>query len=397
MIDDIDHYSPYDPQILLGRFHRRCRTFDNIVAITGSAGKTSTTRLIGAVLKTQGPTHVGSGLNISKFIIKRFARMNPLVRNWVQEVSGHAAEPMRDALDFIAPTISVVTNVGFDHNDGIRTRDDIARSKGQIVEVLPEDGIAILNADDERVLAMRERCRGKTITYGRSSAADVRCTGWQEGLPDRLSLTVSAGGANIDVHTRMIGEKWIPNILAAMACAHGLAIPLEQAATAIASVEPENNKDSVHEKDGITFVLDAYKGSFWTVPASLDIVAKAKATRRVVILGSFTYVPDDLDDILIEATDLATKSADQVVWYGPHGQHVAELGPKCMDKVPVFSKITDLVRFLDETLTAGDLVYIKSSKRDHLDRVWHRLNGGISCYRDQCGVTRECRRCRLLR
>ena len=94
-------------------------------------------------------------------------------------------------LGLVSPLIGVVTNVGSDHISAFGSEDAIAAAKGKLIEVLPKNGVAVLNADDARVLAMRERCAGRVITYGLAADANVRAENVSSRWPARLSMTVS--------------------------------------------------------------------------------------------------------------------------------------------------------------------------------------------------------------
>ena len=117
-------------------------------------------------------------------------------------------------LALFRPTVGVVTNVGGEHVATYRDLDGIATEKGKLVSSLPPTGLAVLNADDARVRAMRDRFAGRVVTYGVHPEAVVRATDVSASWPERLSFSVSHAGQRLQVQTRLCGAHWMPVVLA---------------------------------------------------------------------------------------------------------------------------------------------------------------------------------------
>ena len=380
----------------IGRIRRRFETFDEIVGVTGSAGKSTTTRMIGAILASRASVYVGVGLNTDRHVIVQFAKSSPRARYWIQELSGHERGSLRRSIEFTRPTVAVVTNVQFDHFTQHRDLDVTADTKGMLVEALGPDGIAILNADDPRVKGMAARTSARVLTFGQSDDADIRAFDWTEGLPERLSIGVTDGIDEVHLQTRFASARWIPNLLAAIACGKALGIPIAQSAEILHAVEPGPYRDSVHEKHGLTFVLDTAKNPYWSIPGSIEAVAKARYERRIMIFGTISDYPGSAGSKYRNAARHALEAADIVVFYGKQSQHVRKLVKQYPNRLHIFSTFEALKDFLNDTLKSGDLVYAKASSSDHLERVWYDANRPISCVRDYCGRQKACRRCRDL-
>ena len=381
----------------VGRIRRRLETFEEIVGVTGSAGKSTTTRMIGAILASRASVYVGAGLNTDRHVITQFAKSPPRARYWVQELSGHERESLRRSIEFTRPTVAVVTNVQFDHFSNHRDLDVTADTKGMLVEAIGPDGTAILNADDPRVKGMAARTSARVLTFGQSDEADIRAVDWTEGLPGRLSIMVTDGTDEVHLQTAFASARWVPNFLAAIACAKALGIPIAQSAEILGSVEPGLYKDSVHEKHGLTFVLDTAKNPYWNIPGSIAAVAKARYKRRIMIFGTISHYPGSGSPKYRKTAQEALEAADIVIFYGKQSELVRKMANEYPNRLHVFPAFEALRGFLNETLEPGDLVYAKSSGADHLERVWHDADRPISCVRDYCGRQKVCGRCRDLR
>jgi UDP-N-acetylmuramoyl-tripeptide--D-alanyl-D-alanine ligase len=385
-----------DWQVPAGRLRRRLARFDAVRGVTGSAGKSTTTRMIGRILESRGPTRIGYGPNTYDEIVRGFVRHDRGTRFWAQEISGHEAEDLQRSATFVRPGIAVVTNVQFDHISIHKDLEATAQSKARLVQALDEKGIAVLNADDPRVAAMADGCRGTVVTFGLSPKADIHAVGWTEGLPGRLCLTVSDGTGEVEVRTRLIGARWVPDILAALACAKALGFTLAESAAALEGFEPEPYKDSVHEKDGVTFVLDSMKGGFWTIEDSVAIVGKASAARRLMVFGTIADYRGDSGRKYRQAARAALEVADEVIFVGPNSERVARLLKDHGGRLRYFLHFDAASAHLRGSIEAGDLVYVKSSGVDHLERLWHDFDRPVLCRLDRCGKLIACNRCKYL-
>ena len=156
------------------------------IGVTGSCGKTTTASLVGAVLASRARCCIGAGLNTHLAVLRNVLSVDASTKFCVQEVSGSRPGRIAKHARVLQPSIGIVTTIGGDHYKTYRSLDATAREKGQLVELLPERGTAILNADDPHVLAMATRTSARVITFGRSANADVRATevssSWQIDL-----------------------------------------------------------------------------------------------------------------------------------------------------------------------------------------------------------------------
>ena len=129
------------------------------------------------------------------------------------------------------PQIGVVTNVGYAHVEAFDSVEGIAAAKRELIEALPSDGVAVLNADDARVIGFRESHTGKVVTYGTAAPADVQAEDLEFG-PYGAGFTVDG----VHFNTRLTGRHAVSNILAGLAVASSFAIPFGDLVPAIAEI-----------------------------------------------------------------------------------------------------------------------------------------------------------------
>lgn len=375
---------------------RRSARFDAVVGVTGSAGKSTTSRLIAAVLGADKIVHLGSGINTTDGIRRTFLKKPRKAGVWVQEISGHDGAAMKASLAFVRPTIGVVTTIGMDHISHYKTSDAIADSKAQLVESLPEEGFAILNVDDPLVSAMANRTKAKVVTFGRRSDADIRLVSCSSRYPERLSMRIRIGDAEVDIRTHLLGERWATSVLAAVATAHALGLDQKHAAQLIGGVEPELFKDDVHVHSGITFIVDSHKAPYWTIPSSIEILAAADAPRKLMLIGTISDYRGKARTKYVSAAKAALAEAQIVIFYGPHAERVRRLKSEYENRLFAFDEFDSLMAFLKDTLTENDLIYIKSSRADHLERVMLDHAHQVSCHATSCGKLYACNHCKHL-
>ncbi len=381
---------------LYAQARRRRIKLDTIVGITGSCGKSTTTNLISAALQNKEGVYLGLGKNTPTGVRGSVFKMPWSTKIWVQEISGHTYEHMRESLAFARPTIGVVTTIGLDHVSNYNSTEDIALSKGQLIEALPEDVHAILNADDPQVAAMAERATANIVTFGKASNADIRLVSSKSAYPQLLTLKVQAGDETVDVPTNFVGERWATSVLAALATAHAMGVSLKEAATGIATVKPLLFKDDIHTIGGLTFIADTHKAPYWTVPTSIDIVTAAKADRKVMIFGTISDYRGSARNKYVNSAKSALEVADLVIFYGRQAQRVRRLKDDYPDRLFMFETYKELMGFLRGALEVGDLIYIKASGADHLERIVIEFKEPIACHRDNCGKLFTCNHCRRL-
>jgi len=367
------------------------------IGVTGSCGKTTTTELIAAILAKEGQVQKGSKANTTDCVAKTILTVSPWHRFCVNEVSAHLAGVMEKSAKLLQPQIGVVTHIGQDHYSSYRNLELTAAEKGKLVEGLPVGGVAVLNADDPYVYAMRERTRAQVITYGLSADAMVRGESVSCAWPRPMSLDVCYAGKQLHVQTQLLGKHWAYAVLAALSTGIAAGVSLERAVQAVKTFNPVPGRMSPHETpDGVTFIRDYCKAPLWTIPASLDFMRTAKAERKVVVIGSISDTPKSFHDRYRTVIRQALDIVDKIFFVGDHAHLALKAQPHPKDdRVMAFDTLCKLDSFLRSYLKAGDLVLLKGSEWvDHLQRIVLSRTNDIACWQEKCGKSRLCSDCR---
>lgn len=287
----------------------RSRWAGDVVAVTGSAGKTSTKDVIAALLSTEiavGKTvgnfnnHVGLPLSILK--------LPDSARVAVLEIGMNHAGEIRDLAQIARPRVAVVTNVGYAHIEGFDSIEEIAAAKRELVEALPADGVAVLSADDARVLAFRECHPGRTISYGLSEGAEVRATAVEylaEGARFRIGATA--------FHTELTGRHGILNILAGVAVAGLYEISPDRLQDAVRALQPGKMRGERIRRNGITILNDCYNSNPDAARAMLDVLRDTPASRHIAVLGEMLELGRWSESLHRSVGNYATESGISVL------------------------------------------------------------------------------------
>ncbi len=296
----------------LGRV-ARARIGGPVVGITGSVGKTSTKDLCAASFGAGMRTHASArSFNNELGVPLTLANAPDDCEAAIVEMGargpGHIALLCRIA----SPTVAIVTAVGAAHLEMFGDLDGVALAKGELVEALPDTGLAVLNADDPRVLAMRHRTTATVLTYG--DAGEVRAE--QVRLDDDLRPTFDAvtpwGRARLRLGVR--GAHNVANALGAIAAAAGSGIGLDAIADALEQAVLSPWRMEVHRgANGLMIINDAYNANPVSMRAGLDALFAAPARRRFAVLGAMAELGSDSVAAHRELGELARARGIEVV------------------------------------------------------------------------------------
>jgi UDP-N-acetylmuramoyl-tripeptide--D-alanyl-D-alanine ligase len=276
-----------------------------VLAMTGSQGKTGTKDYLAHVLSEAGPTVATRGnFNNELGVPLTVLRATPETRYLVVEMGargvGHVAELCRIA----PPHVAAVLNVGTAHLGEFGSREAIARAKGEIVEALPADGTAVLNADDDLVAAMAARTSAAVTTFGEGSASrrpDVSVSEVTTDEIGRQSFELAHRGSYATVHLAQVGAFQWRNAAAAAAMALAAGLDLDTVADSLADAVPASRwrMELTERADGLVVVNDAYNANPESMRAALETLAgigSRSGRRTVAVLGEMLELGDEAAD-----------------------------------------------------------------------------------------------------
>jgi UDP-N-acetylmuramoyl-tripeptide--D-alanyl-D-alanine ligase len=354
-----------------------------ILGITGSMGKTTTKDLTAQLLEQIGPTVSPPGSFNNEIGHPLTAlRVTADTRYLVSELSarglGHIAELCRIA----PPKIGAVLCVGHAHAGEFGGLDRIAVAKGELVEALPADGVAVLNADDKRVAAMAARTAARVVTFGRADGADVRACDLRTDDLGRPAFTLHTGSGSADVQLRLHGAHHVTNALAAAALAQQCGMDTAAIAAGLSAAVARSRwrMEVTQLPGGVTIVNDAYNANPDTVRAAIEAVAvMARGGRALAVLGEMTELGEQADELHeVVGAQAARAGLACLIVVGDEAAPMlagAKSAANWSGELVSVPDAASAVQAVRSRMRPGDVVLVKASHSIGLERVALALTG----------------------
>ncbi len=355
----------------------RDRSAATVVAITGSNGKTTTKDLLAAALATRLATVANqASFNNEVGLPLTLARIDPGTQAVVVEMGARGPGHIAALARLARPSVGVVLNVGESHLGMFGSREAIAKAKGELVESLPPDGTAVLNADDPQVAAMADRTVARVVSFGQGPAAEVRAEGVNLGGDGRAGFALATPAGTAQVTLPAPGEHLVSCALAAAAAAHVLGVGPAGVAAGLASAPLSPMRLQVRRRpDGLTVVNDAYNANPSSMVAALKTLAALgrPGGRTVAVLGEMAELGPAAAAEHDRIGRLATRlGSDRLVGVGELGRvmvNAARMEGMWPEEAEAVPGPDAALALLTPVLGPDDVVLVKASRVVALDRV----------------------------
>ena len=345
-----------------------------VIAVTGSNGKTTTKDLVAAVLSARGPVcktqanfnnEVGLPLTLLSIREEHVAA--------VVEIGMRGMHQIEELVPIAEPSIGIVTNVGETHIELLGSIENIAKAKSELVEGIPAGGTIILNQDDPRVAAMREKA-GKDVrvlTFGIEQEADIR--GDAIHTDEHMTrFSVCYREKFHDYVIPVLGRHNVYNALAAVAVGLAMGFSAMEIHMGFQTLEATKMRFECVERDGYRIINDAYNASPMSMKASLETTAKLSAeSRKIAVLGDML----ELGDISAEAHrevghEVGRNGFSVLITYGEMSRKIdegaAEAGVKDIRHAATHEEAAEMLKKL---LHRGDTVLFKGSRGMKMEKI----------------------------
>ena len=354
----------------LALFHRR-RFSIPVVAVTGSAGKTSTRALIATVLEQKyNVLQTEKNFNNEIGLPRTLLQLTKEHGACVVELGMRGLGQIKELADIAEPTVGVVTNVGKSHIELLGSQAQIARAKGELVEALGSDGTAVLNQDDKRVAAMAGKCKGKVVGFGIINDAPVMA-GTIKNSEKGLSFTCRCFDQVIDVHMAVIGTHNVYNALAAVAVGRLLGLSEHQMQKGLAEYKGVPMRQELVNIDNVVFVNDAYNANPASMKEAVDTLVTLTGGRKIAVLGGMLELGDWAEKEHEKiGTYLADKKVDVLIALGDEARFMAKAAKAAgMNEVYTVTTHAEAAAVLRRIMRQGDTVLLKGSRGFAMEKI----------------------------
>ncbi len=342
------------------------------VGITGNVGKTTAKQ---ATIATLGARYrvlaSASSYNNEIGVPLTFLAVEPTHEVAVVEVGFYVVGEIADLCELVRPRVGVITRIPDRpvHFSRTPSLEAIAAGKAELIAALPAEGVALLNADDPRVRALAPRTRARVVLFGESPDAHLRATAVRDGGLEGLAFDVAYEGEQAEAAMPMPGRHLLAAGLAAIGAAVALDVPLDEAAVALATMEPPAHRMAVRRAEAVTVIDDSYNASPAAMHAALELL-RGVGTRRIAVLGDMRELGWLADAAHEDVGRAAARSADALVTVGELARTIAgaarDAGLRDVLETEDAAGALVAVRRL---LRRGDTVLVKGSRAIGLEAV----------------------------
>ncbi|MDP1779451.1 MAG: UDP-N-acetylmuramoyl-tripeptide--D-alanyl-D-alanine ligase [Anaerolineales bacterium] len=355
----------------IARFWRRKMDL-RVIGITGSVGKSTTKEMVAEVLGTRyrtlrSPGNLNNEIGLPLTILK----LGPGYERAVLEMGFYVPGEIQFLCDIAQPQIGVVTNVGTVHAERAGSQEAIARGKGELIQSLPSDGVAILNFDDPWVRKMEEKSKARVFFYGLSPEADL----WAdqiEGLGlDGIRFRLHYQGEVLHSHVPMIGRHSVHTALRAASVGLNDGLAWQEIFEGLSHGHAQLRLVAVRSGNGALILDDTYNASPESMLAALNLLDEMDG-RKIAVLGDML----ELGQYEKQGHEIVGMRAAQVakvlLILGPRGHMIADAAQRAGMKsaqILEFEKPELVVDWLNQNLTSNDTVLIKGSHGLRMDRI----------------------------
>ena len=347
------------------------------IGITGSFGKTTTKACVAAVAELRGPAYAtpasfNSYLGVVRAINEGLSTKH---RTFIAEMGAYRRGDVAELCELVRPRIGVLTAIGPAHLERFGSLDEIEQAKGELAEALPENGVLVTNADDERCVRAAGRTTARVVLFSSAGAADAELTAAEIAMAEGTTRFVlrrrtKDGVEEVTVRARLLGRHNVANLLAAAGVGVSMELPLDAIGRALAQVSPPAHRLApiLNRQAGIVVIDDAYNSNPVGAAAALEVLASHEAERRLLVTPGMV----ELGERELEENERFGKHAaavcDLVVLVGEERSRPILAGLAAAsfpdDRIHVVANTSEAQALLAKTTRRGDVVLFENDLPD---------------------------------
>jgi len=371
-----------------------------MIAVTGSAGKTTTCRFLSHILSQDKNVFLSAFLNTSRHIPQRICSIEKDTEYAIFEISGHKPGAINDSCQYVLPDIGIVTTVATDHFSNFRSMDNVALEKINLVKNIKRDGLVFLNADDENVIKMQYAANATVVTFGQNPSADYIAKDIKTSSRGGIQFQCDYKNESAQFFVNLTGVHFLTSVLAGIACAHQLGLELLKISEIAKSFSQTLGRCSIHKNsNGPLFICDTEKSPYQTLPVALNVLnIYNDAPRRTLVIGTISDKGGTTRKRYDPVTNNKDIPIDRYIFFGKTASH-ARISEQQRSSGKFFycNTIKEVKDLLSSTQINDEIIMLKGSTRsDKLERIAIDYNTKVTCWIDDCKIKNNCFSCSLL-
>jgi UDP-N-acetylmuramoyl-tripeptide--D-alanyl-D-alanine ligase len=344
----------------------------SVVGITGSNGKTTVKEMVAAILAVNGPVLFTQGnLNNDIGVPLTLLRLNEQHRYAVIEMGANHAGEIAYTSNYTRADVVIITNAGAAHIEGFGSLDGVAKAKGEIIETLKKDGIAVINHDDDYFDYVKSIAVNKcALSFGLNDGADVTAKAIKTQIRNNAFVTtfelVTALGM-VNIILKLAGQHNVVNALAASAASLALGLDLKQIKQGLECVKPVTGRlQPLVSRLGNIVIDDTYNANSASLKAGLDVLTNFTG-KPWLVLGAFGELGPDSPKMHEEmGVFIKARGVVRLLAVGADSKNTVQAFGK---GATFFEKQQDLIDVLKQELKGDETILIKGSRAQHMENV----------------------------
>ena len=349
-----------------------------VVGITGNVGKTTTKMIVARLLEPSyrvqvNPLNYNNEISVPLCLVE----LRPETERAVIEHGMYTTGEIALLCEWTKPRTGIVLNVGPVHLERAGSIETIALAKRELIEALPADAFALLNADDPLVAAMAPHTDATVTTFGTATDAQIRGHSVKSRGAKGFAFTLEVDGEQRELHVPLPGAHLLTNVLAAVAAAVVDDVPLDAIAAAVERLSIPLRLSVAPIGDGITLLDDTYNASPASMNAALDLLAEIPG-RHVALLGDMRELGSEEDAAHQAIGERAGAELDLLFTIGDLGARIGEVAAAAGVETVHLKNKKDATDVLSERLRSGDVILIKASNALHVETVVADLKAALN-------------------
>lgn len=342
-----------------------------IIGITGSYGKTSTKHYLQRILSESFDTLMTPGSFNTPLGVVRTVRehLKPYNEVFIVEMGAKNIGDIKEICDIVNPSIGIVTAVGEQHLESFKTIENVQRTKFELIDALPADGLAVVN-DDFPFAANRPVDNVEVVRYAIRDTAGATVTARDITYDSRgTSFTIAGPDWEMRLHTHLVGECNISNLMAAVVTARHLGVPDEKIRIAVDHIEQvEHRLNLKRTPGGITIIDDAFNSNPTGSAMALDVLASMTGGQRIIITPGMIELGDRQEELNRAFGRKIAECADTVIVVGHYNRDailegIAD-GSMAQERVMMADTFSEAQAMLTSMAKAGDTVLYENDLPD---------------------------------
>jgi len=349
-----------------------------VIAITGSVGKTSCKDMISSVLstkynvlKTEGNFNNEIGLPLTVF---KLEKEHDVI---VLEMGMNHFNEIYSLSKIAKPSICVISNIGVSHIENLGSQDGILKAKSEIFAFMKEDGLAIINGDDDYLLKIKDKIHNK-YTFGLHKNNDYYCENIQVLGFEGTKGYVHTPKNNYEIMLKVIGKHMIYNTLPAIIIGEKLGLSNEQIQKGILDFVPTKMRLNIYSSDGITIIDDAYNASPDSMKSAVNtLVSLGSENKHVAILGDMFELGEySIEAHKIVGKHVASSNIDLLICVGNDAKFIYEEALNNgmnQENLKYYADKDEVIKEINSIILDKDIVLVKASRGMHLEKIIDKI------------------------